>query len=30
MEIRGIFVVIRVQKLREEGFDLTQIAVNGP
>jgi hypothetical protein len=31
MEIHGLFVVIYVQKNnRDDGFDLTQIAVNGP
>ena len=31
MEIRGLFVVIHVQKRhRDDGFYLTQIAVNGP
>ena len=30
MEIRGLFVVIYVQKLLDDGFDLTRIAVNGP
>jgi hypothetical protein len=31
MEVCGLFVVIRVQKNnRDDGFNKTQIAVNGP